>query len=106
MTVTHILRIDNNVYGGEIKDGKPHGKGVLKYYQDGKLEGRYIGDFKNGLREGKGKWIHNNFSYEGELKQDRLHGKGKLIHKGVVTAGYWFEGTIECHFDDELLEYN
>ena len=40
MTVTHILRIDNNIYGGEIKDGKPHGKGMLKYYQDGKLEGR------------------------------------------------------------------
>ena len=53
MTVTHILRIDNDIYGGEIKDGKPHGK-------------------------------------------------GKLIHRGVVTAGYWFMGKIECHYGDEL----
>ena len=31
MTVTYILRIDNNSYVGEIKDGKPHGKGKLSY---------------------------------------------------------------------------
>ena len=28
------------------------------------------------------------------------------IHNGVVTAGYWFMGKIECHYGDELLEFN
>ena len=54
MTVTHILRIDNNIYGGEIKDGKPHGKGMLKYYQDGKLEVDILAILRTDLEKVKG----------------------------------------------------
>ena len=32
MSNIQILRINGDLYAGETKDGKPHGKGVLKYY--------------------------------------------------------------------------
>lgn len=51
-------------YIGEIKDGKPHGKGV-KYYKDWK---KYEGDFIKGIREGNGiTTFQNGDKYIGEF---------------------------------------
>ena len=55
-----IIRIDDDIYGGEIKDGKPHGKGILKYYYNGKADGRYVGEFKDGKMDGHGTFINSN----------------------------------------------
>ena len=42
-------------------------------------DGLYIGEFKNGLKEGKGTFNGSNGDrYEGDFKNDRKHGKGKL----------------------------
>ena len=45
-----ILNLENGRYEGEVKNGKPEGKGIL-YCKNGN---RYEGDFKNGKKEGKG----------------------------------------------------
>ena len=101
-----IIRIDDDVYGGETMDGKPHGKGILKYYHNGKAEGRYIGEFKDGKRDGEGKWVIDESSYEGEWKLDEFHGKGKFIHQGDVQEGFWFMGSFECEYGEELEPCN
>ena len=40
------------VYKGQMKDGKPHGKGI-KYFEDAEII-LYEGEFKNGLYDGQG----------------------------------------------------
>ena len=50
-----------------------------------------IGFFKEGAREGRGryKWNDNSF-YDGEWKGDKMHGRGMYSSaEGVVTEGYF-----------------
>ena len=40
-------------------------------------DGKYIGEFKNGLREGKGIFYYNDGArYEGDYRNDKREGKG------------------------------
>ncbi len=56
---------------------------------------KYIGDFRNGRREGKGKMIYaNNSNYEGEWKNDVMHGKG--IYS--IDQGAKFEGQFKSGY--------
>ncbi len=76
---------NGDVYEGEVKDNLPHGKGkIIKFLPEFDRKVEYIGDFKNGLREGYGKSIvitgpSKGSSYEGEWKNDKQHGKGKTF---------------------------
>jgi len=106
MSNIQILRIDGDLYAGEIKNGKPHGKGVLKYYYKGKPEGKYIGEFKEGRRDGEGVWFINGCRYEGGWKLDKFHGRGMLDTLGEIQEGYWFMGSFECYYGDELEPCN
>ena len=55
-----------------------HGKGKL-YYKN--LTIKYEGDFANGKREGKGKYITKDGEYYiGEWLNDLKHGKGILYY--------------------------
>ena len=70
---------------GNCIDGK--GK---KVWSNGKV---YIGDFKNGLRDGSGISELNGYKYNGEWKEDLLHGQGKFIFKsGDVYEGEFKDG--------------
>ena len=68
---------------GNCIDGK--GK---KVWSNGKV---YIGDFKNGLRDGSGISELNGYKYNGEWKEDLLHGQGKFIFK----SGDVYEGELK-----------
>ncbi len=52
---------------------------------------RYIGQFKNGMRNGRGKQVWEDFTlYEGYWADDRANGRGRLIHtNGDVYEGDW-----------------
>ena len=50
MSIYEIIPIDDDLYGGELKDGKPHGRGILKYFYNVKPDGKYVGEFKDGKR--------------------------------------------------------
>ena len=45
-------------FKGTYKNDLPHGHGVLIMKYEGKLEEKYIGEFKKGYRHGKGKLIN------------------------------------------------
>ena len=66
-----------NKYEGYWQNSLYHGKGNL--IDD---EGKYDGDFINGIREGKGIQIYmpEGDVYEGDFKDDDRHGVGKYIH--------------------------
>ena len=92
-----VLRGDLNFgngakYSGALKSyfkQIPHGYGIYFFPEHGKMEKidgvdvaiikYYSGNFKNGKKEGKGKFFFTGqYSYEGQWKNDRLHGKGIL----------------------------
>ena len=55
---------------------------------------RYIGQFANGMRNGKGKQVYEDYAlYEGYWSDDRANGRGRLIHSnGDVYEGEWKDG--------------
>jgi hypothetical protein len=67
-------------------------------YQDG---GKYIGDFKDNLRDGKGKFIYRDEShYDGDWSADLKNGSGVYTWndgsrlEGTWTKGNQSEGTL------------
>ena len=65
--------LQGDIYEGEFKNGDPHGKGKY-YHRNGNI---YVGDFVNDKADGKGIFYCNNGDrYEGEFKQDLREGKG------------------------------
>ena len=70
---------DGSEYNGSWLFGKLHGKGVLEYN-----DGIYDGEFKDGLRHGRGKYTctlaNSNVEYDGWWLADTPNGKGKMIY--------------------------
>lgn len=60
---------------GEFKDGLPHGQATV-YYPNGTIA--YEGEWKIGLTHGQGTLYYDNgqIQYEGEFKDDKYHGQG------------------------------
>ena len=66
-------------WDGGCKDGKAHGFGKAIKYMNGKYESTYEGEYKNGIREGHGKFSHNDGSVmEGEFVNGQLCGEGSM----------------------------
>ena len=83
-------------YIGTLKNNKPHGKGLIRGYDDSKfICGRYSyeGNFVNGIANGKG--IEKNLpedlgSYSGDFKNNRRHGNGTFtFFNGSKYIGQW-----------------
>ena len=72
------LRYLGGIYKGDIKHGKPHGKGRIEF-EDGEF---YEGDWQDGMRYGRGlNKLANGSVYEGEFASpltsgDSRHGWG------------------------------
>lgn len=88
-----IIYASGDVYKGSVKDGKPHGQGVLK---QGKFMGTgasvYLGEWNNGLRHGYGVLddIVSGEKYMGMWSQDMKSGPGCV----VTLDGVYYEGTF------------
>ena len=86
MNIYEILLVEDGVYVGEIKKGKPNGRGVLKYSNGSK----YVGEFKEGKCQGQGMLTCcDGTTYEGEWIDNHMHGRGKLISYDYVQDGFW-----------------
>jgi len=57
----------------------------------------YIGDYKDGKKEGRGKMVYENGNtYEGEWKDDKKNGFGKKIYKdGSFYEGGWKDDKMD-----------
>ncbi len=66
-------------WDGECVDQKAHGYGTLIKYMNGEYESTYEGEFKNGIREGRGKFSHKDGTVrEGQFVNGQLMGKGTM----------------------------
>ena len=85
-------------YVGEVKDGKPNGKGKMTYADGEVYEGEwkdvYEGEWKDGEEDGKGKMtLANGNVHEGDYKDGERHGEGKWIGaNGEVYEGDYKDG--------------
>ena len=101
MNMYELILVEDGVYVGEIKKGKPNGKGILKYTNGS----RYVGEFKEGKYQGQGMLTCcDSTTYEGEWEDNHMHGRGRLIIGDDVQEGFWFMGSFECDIGDELKE--
>ena len=78
LLTTHnkVLKNEKGKYVGEIKNGKREGKGIF-YFKNGDI---YEGDWKNDKMDGKGIYKHKKTDetdrYEGDFRNDKRDGKG------------------------------
>ena len=64
----NIVMFDGSTYSGELKNGKPDGKGVMKYHNGAQ---QYDGEWKNGKRHGIGVLKdEKEIIHDGEWKND------------------------------------
>ena len=78
-------------YEGDFFEGRIEGYGIMKY-ANGDI---YEGNWKRGLRHGKGKMemFNSDKTYIGKWRGDVQHGKGKLFYKdGNHYEGIWENG--------------
>jgi len=62
---------------GSCIDGKANGYGILTRYKKGEYQSTFEGEFKNGIREGEGKFSHKDGSFsEGIFVSGQMTGKG------------------------------
>ena len=75
-------------YKGDLRCGKPHGKGVFRT-ANGDV---YEGEFLDGEKSGVGVLTYSDGSrYSGDFKKDRRHGKGSYIFtNGDLYEGNWY----------------
>ena len=111
-------------YVGEIKNGKPNGRGVSTStfypgkkmegeWKDGELHGqgtetvpyggKYVGEYKNGRFHGQGTYTWSNGDkYVGEFKDGKQNGQGTYTWSdGKKYVGEWLDGETKrswyCH---------
>ena len=80
---------DGEYYIGQFKNGVANGKGII-YYSNGNI--RYEGDWIIGKKEGYGKLILKNGEYYiGQFKNDLANGKGILYYSNgnIKYEGNW-----------------
>ena len=80
-----VIEYDNYEYTGEMKnrDGRFNGKGVLKNLNS---KFTYEGQFENGELEGYGILTQDSGVYEGNFKKGLKHGKGTIM-AGFLRTG-------------------
>ena len=105
MPDTKVLKFKEGRYEGEVNAaGDPEGQGNLEYPgNDEFLRQYYEGDFVNKKAHGKGmmRWNQGD-KYEGEWKDGLRHGKGEYFSK-VKMASHTFKCDTIAINDNRLL---
>lgn len=78
-------------YVGDMKDGQPHGQGML-LWPNGE---RYVGGWRDGRRNGRGTFTWpDGTKYVGEFRNDKKHGHGtQTFPNGRIYVGEYKDGN-------------
>jgi len=109
---------NGNKYVGDMKNGIPHGKGILTSKDGDKYEGefkngtqsgigtftrpngfKYVGEYRDGVANGIGTETYQSGGYyKGEFKNGKPNGKGTSDYSaGGLYEGYWKDGRENGH---------
>ena len=96
------LLLENRInYSGNFKRGIRNGKGKLLWLSETTKQ-EYIGGFLNGVRSGYGEYIwaqsYYDHSYKGKWKKDKKHGLGIFKCDKYEAIGCNYEGSFKDGF--------
>ncbi|WP_428673573.1 hypothetical protein [Reyranella sp.] len=87
---------DRAVWSGACPGGNKDGQGVVQWYEHGQMIDRFEGTFRNGKREGFGRYVWApQVSYEGLYGNDVPNGPGTATVLGETFSGTWRNGCLE-----------
>ena len=98
-------KLGKSTYTGDWVKGMPHGRGEQVWDPEAaspwpgkegithlQLQNRYVGDFKDGQRHGKGTfWYATGAQYIGEWHENLKHGKGVFTYEDGTEYSGFFE---------------
>ena len=89
------LLITISIWGGCIQGNCSNGKGTFSWTEGSKKGNKYIGEFRNSKRHGKGTYYWNDGNkYVGEWKNDQREGIGvSYASNGGKVVGEWKNGN-------------
>jgi len=86
---------DRAVWSGSCPGGTKEGPGVVRWYEHGQAIDHFEGTFRNGKREGFGRYVWTpGVSYEGLYANDVPHGLGTAVVLGERFSGIWKNGCL------------
>ena len=86
-------RCNGDVFEGRYENGVLNGKGIFL----NEKKSKYIGDFKNTRRWGKGELTTEQIHYEGDFYDNQMHGKGRIQ---FLRDGVQYQGTFNKDWID------
>ena len=86
-------RTNGDVYEGRYENGLLNGKGIFLNNKNHK----YVGDFMNTKRWGKGDLTTDKIHYEGDFYNNQIHGNGriKFLREGIEYKGTFKNDKID-----------
>lgn len=103
---TVLMESLKGTYEGDCKKNKADGKGTANG------EDTYIGEFKSGYPDGKGKYVWKNGDwYEGEWKKGIREGQGSMHYISVKTkdslvSGFWKKDKYIGKYEKPYIVHN
>ncbi len=87
---------DSVTWNGGCKNGFANGAGTLRWFNNRQPAALYNGQMKNGKPNGRGKYVIENYgSLDGYFREGFLHGPGKiLLRNGGKMAGNFVDGEF------------
>jgi hypothetical protein len=86
---------DRALWSGACPGGDKQGQGVVQWYEHGQAIDRFEGTFRNGKREGFGRYLWTpEVSYEGLYADDVPNGVGTATLLGDSFSGTWQNGCL------------
>lgn len=101
-----LLADISGTYSGDCVNGKANGKG------ESKGKDTYIGEFKNGLPDGKGSYLYSNGDfYNGEWEKGKKEGAGSFSYKrpdktDSLVVGYWKKDKFFGKYKFQSIVHN
>lgn len=94
-SIIQVFVYDEGKYIGEVRNGKPHGRGRMMYASDDPVRYEYYGNWVNGKKHGQGVMYWKNLEkYEGNWKDDLEDGEGFCKNaNGDIYEGQWKNGA-------------
>ena len=92
----HPDRQDKVTWSGACHSEQKEGKGVVQWTEHGQPIDRFEGTFRNGRREGHGRYSWNeNDRFEGSYAADLPNGPGTVTLAGTTLSGQWRNGCLK-----------
>jgi hypothetical protein len=86
---------DKASWSGSCRDALKEGAGILQWTEHGQPIDRFEGTYRNGRREGHGRYQWNATDYfEGNYTDDVPNGFGTVHLAGSTLSGEWRKGCL------------